>query len=441
MIPASKWRAWTWWLIPALVLVAGALWQLATPNGDLFQYRCYALAFWQGDAATQVAGCVGRLPVSSFAPLHIVPREYPPLALVPFSLPLLLGGASSMTAYVLAFNALMLACLVATGWLLLRDGPVGFGNPAAARWFALWIALGATTIALVRFDALPALLVVAGLGFARTKPDWRAYLLLTAGTLLKLYPALLLVSVAIWDWRRREGNSASRSLWWSGPLAALASGGVLQFAVNRLAGTTGIPWLGVQSSRPPQIESTAAALLWLGNVLAGRAGTIHAISAEHALALPGAAGRPLGTLTLAVALLSIAWGSCALLGGWLDFWRASTGALLALLAGAAIFSPQYLVWVTPLVALTLATMQAKRRQLLILAWTAICLLTTIVYSVGYLLGWPTAMGVPLGFFMVLVCVRDGLVWYCAGILLLPTRRDAAVLVKQRGDTVSQAQAG
>lgn len=428
MISTSKWRASVWWLLPALVLVAGALWQLATPNGDLFQYRCYALAFWQGDAATHVAKCAMRLPAAPFAPFHVVPREYPPLALLPFSLPLLFGGAANMTAYVLAFNGLMLACLVATGWLLLRDAVPGCGDPLAVRWFALWIALGTTTIALVRFDALPALLVVAGLGYAhRTRPDWRAYLVLTIGALLKLYPALLLVLVATGDWRRRaDAHSRSSGLWWRGPIVAFAVSALLQAVVNGLVGTSGIPWLSVQSGRPPQIESSAAGLLWLGDLVTGQAGTLHANSVEHALALPGAAGRPLATLTLAVALVGIAWASYVVVRGRLDFWRAITGTLLALLAGAAIFSPQYLVWATPLVALTLRGLPRGGRSRLTRAWTATCILTTLIYSVGYLLGWPTTTGFPLGFFMVLVVVRDGLVGYCAGLLLWPGQPAAAI---------------
>lgn len=420
MNSASEWRASAWWLLPALVLVAGALWQLATPNGDLFQYRCYALAFWQGDAATHIATCTMRLPAAPFAPFQIVPREYPPLALLPFSVPLLFGGAGNMTAYVLAFNGLMLACLAATGWLLMRDALPGLSDPHAARWFAVWMAVGATTIALVRFDALPALLVVAGMGYARTKPDWRPYLLLTAGALLKLYPALLLVLVATWDWRRRNvGHAGIPGLWWRGPVVAIAVSAILQAAANAITGASGIPWLSVQSGRPPQIESSAAGLLWLGDFLTGQAGSLHAVSVEHALALPGAAGRPLATLTLVVALAGIGWAYLAVVRGRLDFWRAATGTLLALLAGAAIFSPQYLVWATPLVALTLKGLPEFGRRRLTLAWTAICVLTTLIYSVGYLLGWPTTTGFPLGFFMALVVVRDGLVWWCAVMLLGP----------------------
>ena len=102
-----RWRQWRLWLrsyrwlpwLTALILIAGALWQLGDPNGDLFQYRCFALAFWRGSSvAAQAAHCAGRLPVGVYPPFTVLPLEYPPLALIPFSIPLLTGGATSVPA-------------------------------------------------------------------------------------------------------------------------------------------------------------------------------------------------------------------------------------------------------------------------------------------------------------------------------------------------------
>jgi hypothetical protein len=405
-------------LLAAVVLVAGALWQLWAPNGDLFQYRCFALAFWRGSAvAASTPGCLGRLPAVPFTPLHVLPWEYPPLALVPFSVPLALAGGLSMTLYVAVFNLLMLACLAATGALLTQMDRTG----RAACWFWLWLAIGATTIALVRFDALPALIVIAALALARRGPSPWAYALLAAGTLLKLYPALFIPFLAVWDWQRRAETqrSAQRWLWLSGPLGALAGCAVVQLAADRLAGTSGIPWLSVQGDRPPQIESSAAALTWLIAILTGRGGEIHAVSAQRSAAFTDAPGRALATVTLLVAASVIAWALWRVAAGGMAPLRGMAAALAALMAGASVFSPQYLVWATPLIALTLAESDLASEALRLL-WTVLALITTIMYSIGYLLAWPAHPGLPLGVFMSLALVRDALVWMMALALVLPT---------------------
>jgi hypothetical protein len=409
------------WVVVGGVLVAGALWQIAAPNGDLFQYRCFALAFWRGSAVTHpLAACAGRLPTGSFPPFRVLPLEYPPLALIPFSLPLLLGGAWGMTAYVLAFNALMLGSLVATARVVRQMRP-----GRAEWWLVVWLGLGATTIALVRYDAVPVLLVVLALWLAQRGPSRGAYVLLAVGTLLKLYPALILVALAAWDWQRL--HATPQKWWWARNLALAGGVGLgLQGVADLVSHRGGIPWLSVQGGRPPQIESSAAALVWLKAVFTGQGGTIFPASVQRSLAFLDPAGRPLATLTMLVGVVGIGWGLWALCQGTIPFWQACAGMLLALLAGAAIFSPQYILWATPLVALVLGTQPhrghwpvTRAARQLALVWTAVCLCTTISYSVGYLVGWPAHPGGSLAIFMLFVIVRDALVWYAAWLLLWP----------------------
>ncbi|HLY32551.1 MAG TPA: hypothetical protein VKQ36_16120 [Ktedonobacterales bacterium] len=504
-------------LLAICVLGAGALWQLTEPNGDLSQYRCFALAFWQGShAVSQFAACHGRLPSGSYPAFRVTPREYPPLALIPFSAPLLLGGEVNMTAYVAVFNLLMAACLIITVLLIARiwlndmehatatslstASPNQLMSSRAVRLYLLWLTLGATTIALVRFDALPALLTVAALTLARyaaridlsssppsglrplgalrsrvhPSPDrkertrssrrilfasygaYGAYALLAIGALLKLYPALFIPLLAIWEWRqqRRPANAnrpaspwLMRWRWLGGPLLAAALTIGVQWAADLLAQTSGVPWLSVQSRRPPQIESTAAAFLWLGEVLQGRGGAIRAISVQRSLAFVEGPGQALGLVTEGLALLAIAWAAWGLATGAIPLLRGWAGALLALMGGATIFSPQYMIWALPLVALASAGYGILARSenltprlplpqregvvcashqpglahtLLIASWTLACLCTTVIYSVGYLLAWPAHTGGLLALFMLFVLARDLLVWVCAAILLWPT---------------------
>ena len=506
-----RWRRdWWVWALAGITLTAGALWQLTAPNGDLYQYRCFALAFWRGSAGVpHAAGCAGRLPAGVYPAFHVLPREYPPLAIIPFSAPLLFGGLINLTLYVLAFNVLMALCLGATVWLIGRIG-VGQGGPRARlaqRLYVLWLALGATTIALVRFDALPALLTVAALALAlRPQPGslwsrYAPYALLAVGALLKLYPALFIPLLAAWDWRRRDlpvaalasrdrlaalrpnmgrsdvqasagrragretsgtaesgaaesGAAARRWVWLGGPLLAAGVAAVIQGVGDLVAGVGGVNWLSVQSGRPPQIESTAAGLLWLWQVALGQGNHIRAVSVQRSASFVEAPGHALATATLALALVAIGWAFAAIAAGALPPLWGIAGATLALLGGAAIFSPQYLVWAIPLVALALLEPGAppppapppqagegraegraeglgvgaagwgmkRRDRLLIVLWSVVCVCTTIIYSVGYLLGWPAHTGGVLAGFMLLVLARDTLVWVCAGLLLWPTAR-------------------
>ncbi len=428
-------RRETWCAVGA-VLIAFALWQAFAPNGDLYQYRCFALAFWHGSAdALRAPGCAGRLPAGPFPAFHVLPREYPPLALLVFSLPLLAGGQVSILVYVLAFNVLMLGCLGATA-ALVAHAPLGSAvSQRAEQPYLLWLAVGSTTIALVRFDAAPALLTVAALILAQRRPSWTPYALLALATMLKLYPALFIALLAAWDWRRRVRSSpeAPLLLWAGGPALAGAIIVAVQTVADAFARSPGAPWLSVQGGRPPQIESTAAGLVWLWDVTSGHGSGLHVVSVERSLAFADPLGSRLATITLALALLGAVWAIFAIAGGRLAPLRGIAGGLLALLAGSSIFSPQYLIWASPLVALALAertpprvdAMDAPRsgmpRGAIALGWTSACVCTTIVYSIGYLYGWPTEGSVTQVYFMGLVVVRDALVWFVAYLLLRPDR--------------------
>jgi hypothetical protein len=466
-------RRWTWSAVGA-ILIAFALWQALAPNGDLYQYRCFALAFWKGSSeAIRAPGCVGRLPTGPFPAFHVLPREYPPLALLVFSLPLLAGGQISMLIYVLAFNALMLGCLGATAALVARASSGVAESPRAEQAYLLWLAVGSTTIALVRFDAAPALLTVAALILALRRPSWIPYALLALATMLKLYPALFIALLAAWDWRRRGRRSPGRLLpvWAGGPLLAGAIIVVVQAVADAFARSPGVPWLSVQGGRPAQIESTAAGLVWLWDVMTGHGSGLHVVNVQRSLAFVDPLGSRLATITLTLALLGVAWAMFAIASGKLAPLRGIAGGLLALLAGSSIFSPQYLIWASPLVALALAEhppspldamdgprgdigfharvggsdglqaasavprpflawMGAIRNRVQMsrgasaLGWTGACVCTTIVYSIGYLYGWPTEGSVTLVYFMGLVVVRDALVWLVAYLLLRPDRPTA-----------------
>src|SRR5437660_5520679 len=67
-------------------------WQFLWLNTDPARYQCYALTYWMGSTGAQFlpAAQCSFLHISTEVqpPLHMLPLEYPPLALIIFSLPI-----------------------------------------------------------------------------------------------------------------------------------------------------------------------------------------------------------------------------------------------------------------------------------------------------------------------------------------------------------------
>src|SRR5260370_28651747 len=81
-------------------------------------------------------------------------------------------------------------------WLLLRYGPRG-----SALVFALFMLIGAWATAEGRFDLVPAALTLLCVLAAERKHWTAAYIALAFGTLLKIYPILLLPALFIAEHR------------------------------------------------------------------------------------------------------------------------------------------------------------------------------------------------------------------------------------------------
>lgn len=297
------------------MLALGALWALiiALPpgNGGITDLGLYAQA---GDA---LAG--GRLPYRDYF------FEYPPLAGPLFAAPIALWD------YREGFGALMLLF----GWAM--QVAVGGGWRA---WALAAMPLVFGTLLTERFDVAPAALTVIGvvaLGRGRTRAG---FAVLGLGIALKGFP-IVVAGVAI-AWLAGRGRHREAL---GGGLVCLAVAAVcwLPFAV--LAPDGVVDALRFHAERPVQIESTPASLLeQIGGARIDDAFRSHGLTGG-----PAETVEVLSTLALLTALLTIAWLA----------WRRPTPglalpALAALLAVAAlgkVLSPQYLIWLAPLLVL------------------------------------------------------------------------------------------
>jgi hypothetical protein len=392
-------------LILTLLIFIGAVAQSFWLTSDPARYQCYALTFWQGSSAVQLlpkVQCAFLQITHHQAALHMLPKEYPPLTLLPFSLPLLLPFIN----YQIVFSFLMALTILLTYWLLLRFGPYG-----SAPAFTLFIALGACALAPMRYDLLPALATLLSL-MAASRQRWTlAYLALAISILLKIYPILLLPALFIAEQQAKGRLStpttpkltrqpvelwqALRGIfhwqWWNALcFFALLVGVTGLFALSDFNNAV-VSQFAYFLQRPIQIESLSATLIWLAH-LGGLTWSIRydfgSINLYTAL---NNGISPLFTLLLILGVLYTLWlqwqRKCTLV-------QTAMALLLVFIATGKVFSPQYLIWLIPLLAYA-----GAYTRLWTAIWGAISLLTTIIYIVFYsqILD-PNHITIPAGFF-------------------------------------------
>jgi hypothetical protein len=344
-------------------------------HGDISIYHRYALAFWSGPA-----------------PLRTLPAEYPPLSLVAFTLTLLPPAAN----YVSVFGLWMLL-LFTVGYVAIRSRE----SPRAAEVCAVYLVLGCLATLLGRYDLVPAATVVVAYWAARQGRFRLAYAMLALGTLLKLYPLLLVPVLVLEQYRTLHVDPLRtrppRPVVLGVALFAAAVGGV--FALSAMLDPDG--WLGpftFNAHRPLQVESVPASVLWV----TGLAGMPTAADRSfNSYNLVGSASGLIGALAevaLVAGCLAVYWRQ---LTRRLAFGRALTLCLLVVICTTRVLSPQYLMWVLPLVAIAEQDYDP--------VWLAVCALTTLVFPYAY--DWTHLRGQPMphsypAFFPALIAARN-----------------------------------
>jgi len=359
-------------LVGAAALFGAALWQILGPVGpytDAARYQCYAIAFWRGAAAlsglTAMQHCQFLAGVATKAPFHTLPLEYPLLVVVPFTLPLIAPG----TLYQVAFALWMGLLAVGIYGVLQRWGPRG-----SALLFMIYLVVGCWGTAEGRFDLLPAALTLGSLMTA-TYGRWRwAYVLLALATMLKFYPIVLLPALFIAEQRELLlGWRDVRRLVGAAVFAGICVGLTLvSFALSVPGTLSPFAYFGV---RPIQVESLAATLVWfihLGGVPSSYDFTFGSLNVLNPWA-----GVVSGVLTL-VLVAGFAVILFAQVRGRMCIGEAYLVILLLVIVTGKVFSPQYLIWLAPIVAYVTA-----KDWRWFLLWGTVSLLTTLIYPYIY----------------------------------------------------------
>lgn len=383
-------------LLAATQVLAKNLWLLS--NGDVDEYYSYAQAFW------------AQHPLG-----HALPVEYPPLAIAPFTLTALPPGLDPHIAF-----AIWMGLLVLLGYYAL----VRLAGRVQAVCYIGYLLLGTAALLLARFDVVPALATLVALWCAQRRRYGRAYVLLAVGVLLKLYPIFLVPVILIDHWRasaaathdgadadvwnpalwRRDIGAAARRLW-AHPAtmpvlrgAALSGGIVLAgflaaYLIDPAGAFSGFRYAG---QRPLQVESTPASILWLGTLAGIPAHPDYSFVSLNFAGPLDILLKPLSALALAGGCLWVYWRQAR---GQLPLERAFLACVCVVLVTNKIFSPQYLIWVLPLVAYV---------EGFSMLWVAICVLTWIEFPIMYQWRHPIWTVTYTSAFMPVVALRNGL---------------------------------
>jgi uncharacterized membrane protein len=335
--------------------------------------------------------------------------EYPPAALPVFVLPSVLSRFNYQHVFQLEMAISLLAIVLAVFIL---------AGPAAALLAGLApLALGSVVIS--RFDLWPAALVAWALVTLVSRRFTLSAILLGTAFAAKLWPAILVPFFIVWLVRNHGRRAAAV---WTGCTALVAAIWFLPFTVLSPSGVGHA--FHAQFARPLQLESLGGSILIAVHLLFGTTlGRIDSFGSQNLA----------GTGTHLVATLTTIAGALALLAVWIIYVRSDASdttllvycaaAVASVIAFGKVFSPQFLIWLIPLVFFV-------RTRRAFVAWPLFyvtLILTQTWFPHHY---WDLAIGFHADQAIELV-FRDAGVVLLAVVLAWPSRSQHEVLGEHR----------
>jgi hypothetical protein len=317
-----------------------------------------------------IAMAAGHVPYRDF------PVEYPPGSLPAFGIPAI--GKPGFSLYNREFQVLMALCGIASlaaMCVALRELGASAERTAAALCFFALAPLALGSVILYRYDLWPAFLTVAGIAAVLARRQRLGFAAIGLGIAAKAFPAVVVPPAIVYVWRTRGRREALLCVG-----AALAVVVVVVVPFLALAPHGVGESISRQTTRPLQIESLGAALLLAAHHAGGLALTLDSSHGSHNLvgSLPRAFGAASSVL-LALALAGIWIGAArgpATPDGLVRWSAASVAAFVAL---GKVLSPQFLIWLLPLVPLVRGRRGLAASGLLGLA----LLLTQVWFPIRY----------------------------------------------------------
>jgi uncharacterized membrane protein len=355
----------------------------------------------------------GEVPYRDFA------VEYPPGALPMFVQPAR-GNLGNPDGFRRSFEAQMAACggalIIALAFAL---GALG---ASSVRFFGA-LALAAIaplllgSVVLSRFDLWPAALTATALAALVSGRFRLGHGLLGAGILAKVWPGVLVPLAVAHVWRTRGRREALLCL---GVTVAVVAAVVLPFAVLAPHGV----WTSFerQASRPLQIESLGAALIVASHHVFGTGVTM--VSSHGSQNIGGTTANVVGWLQTVLQ-------GAALVAIWIAFARRrrtsqefvdfAAAAVVAFIALGKVLSPQFIIWLIPLVPLV-------RRWSAVVLFVAVLVLTQAWFPQHY---WDYALRFDTTVTWIVLARDLALLALLAALIVPPLAARTAVAVRAR----------
>jgi hypothetical protein len=342
--PAPHWLAAGDWMRSVLVAclavtLVAVVYSIDFPNLWYGEHDISDIVIYQG-YAQQMA--VGQLPYRDFA------FEYPPLAAWLMTLP---GHSDSYAGYTTWFSLLMFLLTAVTGVAVAltaaRVWPTGWRPYAAAVLFAAAVA-AVGTIVENRFDIAVALVITLAVLLLAKRQIVLAAAVIGLGFALKLTPAVFLPLALL------LAPSARRAAAAVGVFVLMAVAPFVPYLVMAPGGVWHV--FAYHMDRPVQLESVIATPFLLGKLFGlGWVDIVTSYGSQGIVAKGSVAAATASTL-LTVAAVTAVYGLLLrrrrlLIRSARALPLAALSLVLAMTAFSKVLSPQYFIWLLPVVAL------------------------------------------------------------------------------------------
>jgi hypothetical protein len=269
------------------------------------------------------------------------------------------------------------------------------------------------SVVIHRYDLWPAALTVGGLALILAGRERSGFVVLGIGIAAKLFPAVVVPPALAYVWRTRGRREALVAL-------ACAAAAVGVFVVPLLVLAPHGLWESVhrQAARPLQIESLGSGILLAAHQVGGL--DLDVVTSHGSQNLAGALPDALGAAQTAIlaALLVGIWTAAALGPQRPErLVRYAAASVTAFVAFDKVLSPQFMIWLIPLVPLVRGRRGLAASALLGLA----LLLTQLWFPIRY---WDLALELK-AFPSWLVLARDLALVALLATLLVREREPAA----------------
>jgi hypothetical protein len=282
----------------------------------------------------------GQMPYRDFG------LEYPPGALPAFILPSL----APEEHYRSAFETLMV--VFGLGMVVLVAATLAAGGASNERVLGGTALAGLSplllgTVVQTRYDLWPALLTIGALAALLAGRDRLGFGVLGLAVAAKIYPGVLVPIALVYVARRSGARAALIGLGvFLGVLLAVSLPFLVTAPGALVAGLAG------QAGRPLQIESAGSSVLLVADQLGAYEPTV--VSSHGSQNLTGGTADVLAGLQTALQIVGVLgiWVLFATRRGWdEELVAASAAAVAAFAVLGKVLSPQFLVWLVPLVPL------------------------------------------------------------------------------------------